>query len=88
MEKALKAWIAASGQEYPLTHNIARLLAILEEQGKNVKRYWDLVDFNVFAVEFRYGVLNVSEEPLNRAWVIGRVQELMEHVKKEIVQNV
>jgi HEPN domain-containing protein len=84
IEKALKAWIAASGKEYPLTHNIARLLAILEKQGSDVERFWDLVEYNVFAVEFRYGSLDLSGESLNRREVIKRVQELLEYVRKTI----
>jgi HEPN domain-containing protein len=87
IEKALKAWIAASGKEYPLTHNIARLLAILEKQGSDVERFWDLVEYNVFAVEFRYGSLDLSGESLNRREVIKRVQELLEYVRKPIADK-
>jgi HEPN domain-containing protein len=72
LEKTLKAWIAALGLEYPLTHNLARLLAILEEQGAQVENFWDLTEYTAFAVEFRYGSLDLSEEPLNRPFVIGQ----------------
>jgi len=81
VEKSLKAWIAALGAEYPLTHNIARLLAILEDLGVNVAPLWSLVDYTVFAVEFRYGALVEEEEPLNRDEVIHRVQELYNQVE-------
>jgi HEPN domain-containing protein len=82
VEKILKAWIAFLGREYPLTHNIARLLAILEDQGESVERYWDLVDYNPYAVEFRYGAYEVGDEPLNRIKVIVGVQELFDHVEQ------
>lgn len=84
VEKSLKAWIAALGAEYPLTHNIARLLAILEDLGVKVAPLWDLADYTVFAVEFRYGALIEEEEPLNRNEVIYRVQELFEQVEQVI----
>ena len=81
VEKNLKAWIATLGQEYPLTHNLARLLALLEEQGAQVGNFWDLTEYTAFAVEFRYGSLDVSEEPLDRPVVISQVGRLIEWVK-------
>ena len=71
VEKTLKAWIAALDQEYPLTHNLARLLAILEEQGAQVEDFWDLTEYTAFAVEFRYDFYDGSEEPLRSS---GRYQ--------------
>ncbi len=47
VEKAPKAWLAALGQEYPLTHNLARFLALLEEQGAGVDEYWDLTEYTL-----------------------------------------
>lgn len=84
VEKSLKAWIAALGAEYPLTHNIARLLAILEDLGVGVEPLWDLAEYTVFAVEFRYGAMVDEEEPLNRNEVINRVKELFEQVEQII----
>jgi HEPN domain-containing protein len=81
VEKTLKAWIAALGLEYPLTHNLARLLAILEEQGAQVEKFWDLTEYTAFAVEFRYGSLDLSDEPMDRPSVIGQVKGLIEWVK-------
>jgi HEPN domain-containing protein len=81
VEKSLKAWIAALGAEYPLTHNIARLLAILEDLEVRVEPLWDLAEYTAFAVEFRYGALVEGEELLNRPKVINRVQELFEQVE-------
>jgi HEPN domain-containing protein len=84
VEKTLKAWIAALGQEYPLTHNLARLLAILEDQAAKVENFWDLTEYTAYAVEFRYGPLDVVEEPLDRPQVIARVQMLINQVNKLI----
>jgi HEPN domain-containing protein len=77
MEKTLKAWLTALGQEYPLTHNLARLSALLEEQGAVVDEFLDLTEYTAFAAEYRYGSLEIVEEPLDRPTVILKVQELM-----------
>jgi len=80
VEKALKAWIASLGKEYPLTHSIARLLAILQELGADMAAFWDLTEYTAYAVEFRYGGLHLAEEPLNRQAVLSRVEELLHQV--------
>lgn len=36
IEKALKAWLSARGVEFPLTHELTRLLNLLEKQGEYV----------------------------------------------------
>lgn len=81
IEKTLKAWLAILGQQYPLTHNLARLLALLEEQGAAVDDFWDLTDYTAYAVEYRYGALDIAEEPLDRPAVIRKVQELKHRVQ-------
>ncbi len=64
-----------------MTHNLARLLAILEDEGAQVEDFWDLTEYTAFAVEFRYGSLDMSQEPLNRAVVVSQVARLIEKVK-------
>ena len=84
VEKILKAWIAFLGREYPLTHNIARLLTILEDQHEFEQDYWDFVEYNPYAVEFRYGAYEVADEPLDRGMVIKQVQHIFDRVGKII----
>ena len=81
VEKSLKAWIAFKGEEYPLTHNISRLISILEDLNSDVGKFWDLVELNSFAVEFRYGSMETFEEPLDRLAVIRKVEEIFLHVQ-------
>lgn len=69
-----------SWAEDPLTHDISALLDLLEGSGEDVKRYWDLMEYNVFAVRFRYESLEVPDEPLDRAASIGAIEDLMGHV--------
>ena len=80
IEKSLKAWAAILGREYPLTHDISALLDLLESSGQDVERYWDLVEYNVFAVRFRYESLEVPDEPLDRAASVGAIEALMRYV--------
>jgi len=80
VEKSLKAWLAALDREYPLSHNIARLLALLEEEGEDVDACWRLVELNAFAVEFRYGVVNGVDAALDRAGTLADVKSLFERV--------
>jgi len=80
IEKSLKAWVAILGREYPLTHDISALLDLLETCGQNVDRYWDLVEYNVFAVRFRYESLEVPDELLDRAASVREIEALMQHV--------
>lgn len=84
VEKALKAWIAALRQEYPLTHSIARLLGILQNLEADMESFWDLAEYSAYAVEFRYGGLHLAEEPLDRPAVLARVAELLTQVARII----
>lgn len=38
VEKALKAWLCARDAAYPMTHELARLLTLLENQGEMWRR--------------------------------------------------
>jgi HEPN domain-containing protein len=78
IEKTFKAWLAKIDVEYPLTHDLSRLLLLLEESGQDVTDYWPLVEFNVFAVQARYesGLMEL-EEPLNRILIIASIDRLL-----------
>ena len=54
VEKLLKAWLAAMGEVYPLTHNLILLLQLLEDLGCDVTEFYELSDFSPFAVILRY----------------------------------
>lgn len=80
IEKTLKAWIASLDLEFPLTHNIARLLAILEENNCDVEAFWELVEYTVYAVAFRYDANEMIGELLNRQDTLNRVEILYNKV--------
>ena len=82
IEKTLKAWVAYIGLDYPKTHDITLLLEILRRKGQDVERYWELVEYNPFAVQFRYESFGVADEPLDRPASLKRVEDLFEHVRQ------
>ncbi len=83
-EKALKAWIALLGIEYPYTHNIKILLQLLQSAGADVEDYWHLREYSVFAVQLRYQDMGSSDEPIDRETAITRAEEIVEHVRNLI----
>jgi len=84
IEKAIKSWLTYLNKEYPKTHDISLLLNLLEEQGMDCSDLLDLVEFNAFAVQFRYEAFDLTEEILNRQETICRVRKLLSHVKQLI----
>jgi hypothetical protein len=82
VEKALKAWLCIHGDTYPMTHELARLLALLEIQGIEVSAYWPLVQYTIFAVQARYeeGITEL-DEPIDREMEIQNVRALLVQVE-------
>jgi len=87
IEKCLKAWLALLGKEYPLTHDISLLLGLLEHDSQHVQPFWDLVDYNVFAVRFRYESLDTYDEPLDRQAAVKAIQELILRVERLFLEE-
>lgn len=54
VEKALKAWLAQMDISFPRTHDLSLLLGLLEDAGLAIDAYWELLELNAFAVQFRY----------------------------------
>lgn len=54
IEKALKAWLVHLGVTPPLTHDLNRLLRLLELHGVNIAPFQELAQFTIYAVQFRY----------------------------------
>lgn len=87
VEKALKEWLCTSGEGvYPTTHELARLLTLLENHGAEIEPFWPLVQYTMFAVQARYeeGIADM-DEPIDRADEIRNVSSLLNHVEKLIV---
>jgi HEPN domain-containing protein len=85
-DKALKAWLCALGQMYPLTHDLDDLLDLLASQAANVGFFRPLAAFTPYAVQFRYEGLGAGHEPIDRRAVLDRVQTLMNHVRDRLAE--
>ncbi len=79
--KSLKAWIAAAGGIYGRTHDLTRLLFILEELGCDIQPFNTLDELTPFAVAFRYNFLNPEEPQIDRQDILCQVMRLHDHVK-------
>ena len=80
-EKTLKAWLHQLGVRPPHSHDIARLLVLLEQAGVDVSELLPLRAFTTFAVQGRY-----DDEPeelgLDRFAWSQRAEALIDHVQK------
>jgi len=81
VEKSLKAWIAAQGEQYPITHSIARLLSLLEDMDCEIQDLWGLTKYAPFAVQLRYGMVHGDEPPLDRAAALSEVRSIFDSVE-------
>jgi HEPN domain-containing protein len=79
-EKTIKAWLQHLGIKPPHSHDIARLLVLLEQDGVDVRELLALRAFTTFAVQGRY-----DDEPeelgLDRIAWCQRAEALIEHVQ-------
>jgi HEPN domain-containing protein len=83
LEKTLKAWLHTVGTKPPQTHDLARLLLLLEDCGVEIAELLPVRAFTTFAVQYRY-----EDEPeqlgLDRADWCNRAEELIEQVQSQI----
>jgi HEPN domain-containing protein len=83
VEKALKAWLAFVGVDYPKTHDLGELFVLLAEQGQAVPSAFLELDYLTdFAVLFRYTVTDLANEELDRASLVRRATEVVEYVQR------
>ena len=68
-----------------MTHDLTRLLSLLENQSAGVEKFWPLVQYTMFAVQARYeeGVTEL-DEPIDRAAEVENVRALLAHVEQMI----
>ncbi len=84
VEKLFKAWIALLGEEYPATHDLARLVEIIKTHDAAVVVFGDLAEYTSYAVRFRYSTSDHGTAPLNRSMAIQRVITLQETVQSRL----
>lgn len=81
IEKGLKAWLTLLGAEYPRTHDLSLLLSALEGRGQAVDPLYGLIEFNPYAVQYRYGAFDEVGTPLDRSSVVDRIDGLLKMVE-------
>lgn len=79
VEKALKAWMASKGIDYPKTQDLNPLLGLLEDHGERIDPFWSLLELNPFAVQFRYEL--PGEKFSNFEQLAKLTKKLMTHVQ-------
>jgi HEPN domain-containing protein len=80
VEKTLKAWLCDLHVEFPRTHNLSILLALLQQAGAPVAPFEALDWLNAFAVQYRYEAYDDLGTPLDRMAVRDSVLVLLNHV--------
>ena len=84
VEKALKAWLIQLGEEDPpLTHDLRRLLRLLDGRGGQAAGWKDLGVLTVYAVQFRYDA-DPTSLGLDRSAFNQRVKELLLYVERQL----
>jgi len=83
VEKALKSVLAASGDDFPWTHDLRHLIERLEDIGKPLPSSLHAVRvLGPWAVEFRYG--ETIDDPLDREQAVTLVGEAVAWAELQI----
>ncbi|MEI8189422.1 MAG: HEPN domain-containing protein [candidate division NC10 bacterium] len=88
-EKALKAWLSLLGLAYTQTHDLSLFIGMLREHGQDVEELYDLIEFNPYAVQYRYQAFEEMGGQLDRDAANDRIANLLRQVETmiEIVGN-
>jgi hypothetical protein len=70
--------------DIPRTHILSILLDILEGEGEAVEADWNLLEYQVFAVQFRYEALGTQIEPIDRKTAVEAIQMLLQQVDRRM----
>lgn len=83
-EKYFKAWLVLLGESYPYTHNLARLLRLLQEKETTAARFRELNEYTAYAVQFRYEAFESEAAPIDRQEAVRRLEALRRHVRQRL----
>lgn len=83
-EKLFKAWLATLGETYPLSHDLATLLDLLNACGMDVARFGEMVKYTRYAVRLRYVAADPGMDPVDREDAVRRVEALLEEVRRRL----
>ena len=83
-EKYFKAWLVLLGESYPYTHNLARLLRLLQEKETTAARFRELNEYTAYAVQFRYEAFESEAAPIDRQEAVRRLEAPRRHVRQRL----
>ena len=83
-EKMLKAWLALLGESFPLTHDLDYLIRRLEGRESEVGPFKQLVEYNPYAVQFRYESFDADTAPLDREEAVRCLESLRQEVARRL----
>ncbi len=83
-EKMLKAWLLLLGESFPLTHDLDYLIRRLEGREPDVGQFEQLVEYNPYAVQFRYEFFDADTVPLDREEAVRCLESLRQEVARRL----
>ena len=86
-EKLFKAWLALMGRTYPPIHDLSELLSMLIEYQSDAARFDPLIEYTPYAVQFRYGIGDGDNVPLDRDTALQRTEGLLKEVRRQLPQR-
>lgn len=86
VEKTLKAWFSSTGVEYSKTHDLRLLVGLLRDKGNDVTGVLDLIELNIYAVQFRYESYSMPDVPLDRQETVKAIERLIGQVEALLKQ--
>jgi len=80
VEKALKAWLALVGIDFPKIHDLDELCGLIQDKGQSLPdTFRELTDF---AVGLRYTVSAALGRRMDRPSLVGQISQVIEHVER------
>ena len=83
-EKLFKVWLILLGERYPLTHDLDHLLRLVEGREPDAGRFEDLIEYNPYAVQFRYESFEDEAAPIDRQEAVRRLEALRREVRQRL----
>ena len=85
-EKLLKVWLTLLSEHYPLTHDLDHLLRLVQTREPEAEQFRDLVEYNPYAVQFRYEYVASEDTAIDREEASKRLDALRHHVVHRLAE--
>jgi HEPN domain-containing protein len=83
VEKALKAWLALVGIDFPKIHDLDELCGLIQDKGQSLPdTFRELTYLTDFAVGLRYTVSAALGRRMDRPSLVGQISQVIEHVER------